>query len=398
MENVKNKLAPIGICTYTRLEHLKKSVKSLQENRLARNSDLFIFSDGPKPGDESKVCDLRAYLKTITGFKSVTIVERDENDRLKNCRGGLKFLLEKYGKTIWLADDVIAAPGFLEYLNDGLDKYKTNPLVLSICSYSPPIEINLGRKDAFFMKRLNAWGFAIWKDKFDLIDEISEKSYAEFIRNEELVKRVKLLSGEDLLQWFKNEVLGRLDGLDSKGSFLSVTKGLYSLYPKKSLSKNVGHDGSGVHSGVTNKFDVDLWSKAEDFLFPSKVIENKLLTGAVSSFYSETNNNISNIVVENIVKQVLCSGLSRVSLWGTNQLSEMVYTELYGKVSIDYFIDSWPETKSKFGVEVISGDEVEALDIENIVVCSIANRFSIIQKIESYKKRHFFLYFEELRR
>jgi hypothetical protein len=392
MENVQNKLAPIGICTYTRLEHLKKSVKSLQENRMARNSDLFMFSDGSKPGDESKVCDLRAYLKTITGFKSVTIVERDENNRVKNCRGGMKFLLEKYGKTIWLEEDVIVAPGFLEYLNYGLDKYKTSPLVLSICSYLPPLEINLGRKDAFFMKRLNAWGFAIWKDKFELIDEVSAKSYAEFIGNEKLVERVKLFSGKDLLQWFEYEALGRLDGLDSKGSFLSVTKGLFSLYPQKSLSKNVGHDGSGMHSGVTNKFEVDLWSKAVDFLFPSKVIENKLVTGVVSSFYSETNNNISSFVVENIVKQVLCSGLSRVSLWGTNQLSEMVYDELYGKVTIDYFIDSWPETKSKLGVEVISGDEVETRDIENIVVCSIANRFSIIAKIKAYKKRHFFYF------
>ena len=37
--------APIIISVYDRLDHLKKCIKSLQQNELARYSDLFVISD-----------------------------------------------------------------------------------------------------------------------------------------------------------------------------------------------------------------------------------------------------------------------------------------------------------------------------------------------------------------
>jgi len=36
-----------------------------------------------------------------------------------------------------------------------------------------------------------------------------------------------------------------------------------TVYPRKSLVRNIGHDGSEMHCGKTNKFDVDLWEKFE---------------------------------------------------------------------------------------------------------------------------------------
>ena len=42
------KLAPIALFCYNRIDHLKKTVEALQNNILAKDSDLFIFCDGPK--------------------------------------------------------------------------------------------------------------------------------------------------------------------------------------------------------------------------------------------------------------------------------------------------------------------------------------------------------------
>jgi len=47
IDSVEN-LAPIGVLTYTRLSHLRRTVESLQSNELAESSDLYIFSDAPK--------------------------------------------------------------------------------------------------------------------------------------------------------------------------------------------------------------------------------------------------------------------------------------------------------------------------------------------------------------
>ena len=46
----KKSLAPIILFTYTRLDHLKETVKALKKNELASESKLFVFSDGPKNG------------------------------------------------------------------------------------------------------------------------------------------------------------------------------------------------------------------------------------------------------------------------------------------------------------------------------------------------------------
>ncbi len=78
------KYAPIGLIVYARLEHTKKTILALKNNALAKESKLYIFSDAPKDGDENKVTQMRDYIKTINGFKSVFIIERDTNSRVKN--------------------------------------------------------------------------------------------------------------------------------------------------------------------------------------------------------------------------------------------------------------------------------------------------------------------------
>ena len=73
-------LAPIVLFTYNRPWHLMQTVSALLKNFLASESEIFIFSDGPKDeNDEAKVAEVRKYIKTIKGFKRIEIIERDKN-------------------------------------------------------------------------------------------------------------------------------------------------------------------------------------------------------------------------------------------------------------------------------------------------------------------------------
>src|SRR3989344_9298840 len=111
-----NSLAPIGIPTYTRITHLQKTISALRANPLSIESDLYIYSDGPKDGDEKKVADMRAYLRTIRGFRSINIVEQKENNFIENNYRCIRDLLDKYGKIIFMEDDIVTAPGFLKFM------------------------------------------------------------------------------------------------------------------------------------------------------------------------------------------------------------------------------------------------------------------------------------------
>ena len=117
-------LAPIGLSTYSRLLHLKKTIEALKANTLAKESDLHIFSDGAKQGDEERVEAVRKYIDTIDGFKNVQVIIRTKNSRVRNNRDGISELLEKFGKCIYLEEDIVTAPGFLKFMNESLNVYE----------------------------------------------------------------------------------------------------------------------------------------------------------------------------------------------------------------------------------------------------------------------------------
>ena len=159
---MQSKLAPIGISTYSRIHHLQKTVEALKNNLLASQSELFIFSDAPKAGDEEIVNKVRSYIHTITGFKKIHIIERSTNGRVKNNRGGIQDLLDTYGKCIFMEDDNVTAPGFLNFVNKALETYEENEEILSVTGYTPPINIpNSCDQDFFVLSRFRITSYNV---------------------------------------------------------------------------------------------------------------------------------------------------------------------------------------------------------------------------------------------
>ena len=266
-------LAPIGVSTYSRINHLKQTIEALQKNTLAKESNLYIFSDAPKAGDEEKIAKIRNYIHTIDGFKSVNIIERKTNSRVKNNRGGIKQLLDEYGRIIFMEDDIVTAPGFLQFMNDGLDFYKDDKRVLSIAGYCPPIKMpNNYNEDIFLLQRFSAWGFATWEEKFNPFSfELEKHGINKFLNNKISVKEFKK-NGEDMYPMLISEKEGKLDALDVKLMFYEFKYDMFSLYPQRTLTQNIGLDGSGVHCGATNKFHhKKLWDKTDNFQFVKNI-------------------------------------------------------------------------------------------------------------------------------
>src|SRR4051812_27807168 len=75
------RLAPIALFVYNRPEHLRQTVEALAKNELAEQSELFVFSDGPKSErDAESVEEVRRYLRGLdAGFKNMQVVEQQVN-------------------------------------------------------------------------------------------------------------------------------------------------------------------------------------------------------------------------------------------------------------------------------------------------------------------------------
>jgi hypothetical protein len=234
-----NNLSPIILFTYRRLESLKKTVEALANNSLAADSDLIVFSDGAKGlKDNQAVLEVRAFLKTITGFKSITIHESSSNKGLAaSIIQGVSDVLKVYPSAIILEDDLITSSNFLTYMNQSLHYYHSNPKVLSISGFSPVIS-GLEENEVYFTQRASSWGWACWADRWSKIDwECS--FYDEFKHNRQLKAKFNEM-GSDMTLMMKRQMEGKLNSWAIRFCFHQFQYQLFSVHPAISKIENIG--------------------------------------------------------------------------------------------------------------------------------------------------------------
>lgn len=236
--------APIALFTYARVDHTRKAVESLLSNKEAAESDLFIFSDGPKNADKiTAVNENRAFIHTIHGFKSIHIVEREKNLGLANSLiAGITDVINQYGRVIVVEDDLILSPYFLKFMNEALEKYKDDDRVGTISAYVPPIKEKL--PETFFLMYFQCWGWATWKRAWELL-ETNPKPLLRGLR----FKKNKFDVGGGCGNYgnLYCQKVGLVDSWYVRYYASLFLKGKLSLYPGHSLADNNGLDGTGTH-------------------------------------------------------------------------------------------------------------------------------------------------------
>lgn len=239
--------APIALFTYNRADHTQRAVESLLKNAEAKYSDLFIFSDGPKtPEKKAGVEENRKYIHTISGFKSISIIEREKNWGLANSLiAGITEVINKYGKVIVVEDDLILSPYFLQFMNEGLEKYKDDDRVGTITGFVPPIKDKL--PETFFLKYFQCWGWATWKRAWDLL-ETDARPLLKGLRFKK--KKFDVGGGVGNYGNLYCQKVGLVDSWYLRYYASLFLKDKLSLYPGRSMVTNDGLDGTGTHCGV----------------------------------------------------------------------------------------------------------------------------------------------------
>ncbi len=247
-------LAPIILFVYNRPEHTRQTIQALQQNALADKSELFIFSDGPKtPAAESSVNEVRSYLRSIEGFKSINIIERERNFGLADSIiTGITEIVNQYGKVIILEDDLITSPFFLRYMNEGLIGYQNEERVMEISGYMFPVELK-HQGDTFFFPFTSIWGWATWQRAWKYFDP-TLSGYETLKRSRKLKKRFDIDNSYPFFNMLEAQLKGEINTWDI-GWYLSVfmVNGL-TLFPLVSFTRNIGFDGSGVHCSQEDIF------------------------------------------------------------------------------------------------------------------------------------------------
>lgn len=247
---------PITLFTYNRPKHTRITVEALLENDCAAEHDLIVYSDASNTAKEAHAVELvRDYLKTVTGFRSVTIYERPHNYGLaQSIITGVSEVLSSYENIIVLEDDLVTSKYFLRYMTDALDRYESNDRIVSISGYNYPIDV---KYEAFCLRGADCWGWATWRRGWNIFNADS-KALLEQLQKEKLIKQFDLGGACPYTKMLKSHIQGKNDSWAIRWHASAFLKNKLTIYPGNSLVNNIGNDNTGTNGGIAAAYNVEL--------------------------------------------------------------------------------------------------------------------------------------------
>lgn len=249
--------APIALFVYNRPDHTRRTVEALLRNELAAESDVYVFSDGPRSAVDAPMVDaVRTYLRTVGGFRSIKLMARPENFGLaRSIITGVTELCQQEGRVIVLEDDLVTSPYFLRYMNEALDIYANAPQVASIHGYVYPVRGKL--PESFFIRGGDCWGWATWKRAWTHFNPDGRVLLAE-LRRRKLDREFDFGGACGYTQMLEEQTQGKNESWAIRWSASAFLADMVTLYPGRSLVQNIGVDESGRHSDASRFWEVAL--------------------------------------------------------------------------------------------------------------------------------------------
>lgn len=280
--------APILLFVYNRPEHTRRCIESLTRNALAANSTLYIYADGPKDTTQQTAVDeVRSYLRTIRGFKTVNLIERKENWGLaRNIIDGVTTQVNRYGKVIVLEDDLVVAPYFLQFMNDALETYKDEPKVghIQACDFTQDPSL----PETFLIKWTGSWGWATWERAWKHFNP-DGKALLEELEQRKLTYTFDFNGKYGFTRMLRRQIEGKNNSWAIRWNASLFLKDILSLNVGRSLVQNEGFDGSGTNCGGGGLYASNLHLAPLPVQKISPIEENKAARQAFVRYYARTN-------------------------------------------------------------------------------------------------------------
>ena len=341
--------------TYHRSYHTGQVISALKRSSI-HPQKLFVFQDGLKPGDDG--AQWREVNNLINGIdwcdKEVIIAEYNKG-LANSIVAGINYAFRGYDAVIVLEDDCVPTVNFIDFMQQCFDKYKDKKDVYSVSGYSWPITLEKTEYDVYGCGRISSWGWGPWKDR-----------WCSYEKDYELASKMKKdkNASENLALWgmdLEDTLVGNVRGIcDSWAVFWALNviakKGI-CINPYESFIRNIGMDGTGVHCGVTDQFEVKcIDEKKHDFCLPDNI---GFLNETIKAFiplhgsYTALNRQTADR------SRVLVYGLGNFYLKNEKQISHEYY--------VDKFIDR--SKKGYFaGKEIIKLRQLEQCSFDKIII------------------------------
>ena len=251
------KYAPVALFAYNRPSHLTQTLDALRANPEAYLTDLYVFSDGAKDESvEHAVAQVRKVLTDVRGFKSITVIAREQNLGLgKSIIDGVSMICKNHGCVIVLEDDLVTSPYFLRYMNDGLSYYAEDNRVASILGYALPLPVKA--PTTYFIRGADCLGWATWQRAWSLFEVDGQRLLDELEKTNQL-DVLDMQGAQAFTQMLRDQIAGRNSSWAVRWHISMFLLNKLTLTPHASLVVHIGNDGSGTNFGHETFLDTVL--------------------------------------------------------------------------------------------------------------------------------------------
>ena len=253
-------MTPIIVFAFNRRDSLEKTIESLLRNDEAKESDLYVFVDGPrtdKQGESEKVESVRQFVANIQGFKTLHYSFSDTNKGLApSIIGGVSQVIDKHGKVIVVEDDLIVSQSFLRYMNEMLDCYENDPRIMQVSGYGCKLKKTDNYPwDIYLNERAHSWTWGTWKDRWASVDwDVMD---FETLKSSHKLQKAFCKRGSDLYKMLKGCMEGKNKSWYIRFNYSMYKQHKYAICPIRSLVRNEGFTDDATNCKAYNRYKID---------------------------------------------------------------------------------------------------------------------------------------------
>jgi len=230
------------IIAYNRPSHLKRLIISLEDYKI---KNAFIFIDGAK-NENDKILQ-KEIMTMVKGSKiKFSIFKKEKNLGIeKSINSALDKISKISKKIIVLEDDCIPRKNFFKFMKYSFKLVEKNNEISGVCGYQfPEISNNEKKLKIGIFDNFIPWGWGILSKNWNSYKKFrikKDNNHSHAVKSSIYKKIINIIKFKKPL-WTPNFILY---------NYLNKKK---FLYPSISLIKNIGFDGSGINSKVTDIF------------------------------------------------------------------------------------------------------------------------------------------------
>jgi len=252
---IKIDCPPILFLIYNRPDTTKRVFESIKK---AKPTKLYIASDGPRTNkeNEEKRCDeTKQIVENIDWECDVHRLYRTKNLGCgKAIREAITWFFSFETEGIILEDDCVPSQSFYPFCLKMLEMYNNDKKVMMISGNNPISTITNNSNDYHFLKWPHIWGWATWKDRWELYDN-NLTDWPKFNIN---FAKDKYYNKAPIFREWASQTLdsvylkGDKTTWSWKWAYTMLIRNGVTIVPNKNLIDNIGNEGEHGNGCISN--------------------------------------------------------------------------------------------------------------------------------------------------